>query len=71
MVPAVTADSTLYELIMLTNNPEIGGGTLFSLIAGYLDGAGRFLGMDGVILLSFILAFPAAELMLPVMLSSG
>ena len=27
--------------------------------------------MDGVILLSFILAFPAAELMLPVMLSSG
>ena len=68
---AVTAAAPCGALIWLTNNIEIGGGTLFSLIAGYLDGAGRFLGMDGVILLSFILAFPAAELMLPVMLSSG
>ena len=68
---AVTAAAPCGALIWLVNNIEIGGGTLFSLIAGYLDGIGRFLGMDGVILLSFILAFPAAELMLPVMLSAG
>ena len=38
---AVTAAAPCGALIWLTNNIEIGGGTLFSLLAGYLDGAGR------------------------------
>ena len=33
-----------------------------------LDPLGRLLGMDGVILTAFVLAFPANELVLPVML---
>lgn len=42
-----------------------GGRTLFAHAAEFLDPAGRFLGVDGVILLSLLLAFPANELVLP------
>ncbi len=34
-------------------------------IAAFLDGAGRLLGMNGVLLLAFLLSFPANELLLP------
>ncbi len=33
--------------------------------AGFLDPLGRFMGMDGVILLAFLLGFPANEIVLP------
>lgn len=41
---------------------------LFSLAVGLLDPLGRFLGMDGAILLAFCLALPANELTVPVLL---
>lgn len=44
------------------------GGTLLSRMAGALEGAGWLLGVDGMILLAFLLAFPAGELVLPVLL---
>lgn len=39
-----------------------------SRISGFLDPVGRVLGMNGVILLAFILSLPANELVIPVML---
>ena len=55
-------------------NVSVSGDSLLALLAGALEPVGRLLGMDGVILLAFFLAFPANELVLPIcamILSSG
>lgn len=49
-------------LWLLSNTP------LLSLLAAFLDPFGQLLGMNGVILLAFCLAFPANELVIPVIL---
>ena len=41
---------------------------LLSLVSGFLDPVGRLLGMNGVILFAFVLALPANELLIPVIL---
>ncbi len=70
---AVAAPAGL--LIWVLANVETGGTSLFAHIAGTLDPLGRSMGMDGVILLAFILGFPANETVIPIMmmgyLSSG
>lgn len=62
---AVTAAAPAGVLIWLTVHWEIGGIPLYSHLTALLDPIGRFAAMDGVLLLSFLLALPAAELMLP------
>jgi len=49
-------------------NIQFGDTTLLSAIAQWLDPAGRFIGLDGVMLLAFILGFPANEIVIPVAL---
>ena len=49
-------------------NVQVGGASLLAHAAGALDPVGRFLGMDGAILLAFILGFPANEIVLPIAL---
>lgn len=46
-------------------------GNLLSPLAAALDPVGRVLGMNGPILLSFLLAFPANELLLPILAMIG
>lgn len=55
-------------IIWLLGNISAGGESLISICTSAMEPIGRVLGMDGVILLSFILAFPANELLLPIML---
>ena len=47
---------------------SIGGASLFAHCAAWLDVPGHFLGLDGVILLGFLLGFPANEIVLPIVL---
>lgn len=49
-------------------NITFGDNTLLSQCAGFLDPLGRLLGMDGVILLAFLLGLPANEIVLPIAL---
>lgn len=63
---AVAAPAGL--IIWLMANVSIGSGTLLSLCAGFLDPLGRLLGLDGVILMAFLLGFPANEIVIPIML---
>ncbi|MBE6560452.1 MAG: ferrous iron transport protein B [Ruminococcaceae bacterium] len=63
---AVAAPAGL--LIWILANADAGGMTLFARLCGWLDPAGRLLGMDGVILLAFILGFPANETVIPIMM---
>ena len=55
-------------VIWLLSNIQLGSGSVFSCLTGILDPVGRIFGMDGVILLAFILGFPANETVIPIMM---
>ena len=63
---AVAAPAGL--VIWLLANVTVGEHTLLALCSGFLDPFGRFLGMDGVILLAFVLGLPANEIVVPIMI---
>ncbi len=55
-------------LIWLLANLRISDMTILSYMIEFLDPFARFLGMDGVILLAFILGLPANEIVIPIMI---
>lgn len=55
-------------LIWLMANISCGGNTLFGHCADFLNPFARLLGMDGVILMAFILGFPANEVVIPIII---
>lgn len=55
-------------IIWLLASISIGDSTLLAQCARLLDPFGRLLGMDGVILLGFILGFPANEIVMPIII---
>ena len=63
---AVAAPAGL--VIWLCANVQVGEGSLLSLCTGALDPFARALGLDGTILMAFLLGFPANEIVVPVML---
>lgn len=54
--------------IWLLANLNVGGQSLLTYLTTFLDPFGRFLGMDGIILVGFILGFPANEIVIPIIL---
>ncbi len=54
-------------VIWILANATIGNMSLLSYCANFLDPLGKLMGLDGVILLSFFLGFPANEIVLPIM----
>lgn len=63
---AVAAPAGL--IIWILNNISINGTMLLSIISDFLDPLGRLIGLDGVILIGFILGFPANEIVIPIIL---
>ncbi len=63
---AVAAPAGL--ILWILANVRLGDMGLLQHAAEFLDPLGRLLGMDGVILIAFLLALPAAEILLPVIL---
>lgn len=55
-------------LIWLLANITIGEASIFSHLTTLLDPFARLFGLDGVILLAFLLGFPANELVMPLMM---
>lgn len=55
-------------LIWALANITIGEMSLLAHVAGFLDPLGRLMGMDGIILMAFILGFPANEIVIPIMI---
>lgn len=55
-------------IIWALANISIADTTLLCRISQFLDPLGRFIGLDGVILLAFILGFPANEIVMPISL---
>jgi ferrous iron transport protein B len=55
-------------LIWLMSHVTVGGSSLTLWVANALDPAGRAVGLDGVILLAYVIAIPANEIVVPTML---
>lgn len=65
---AVTVAAPAGLLIWSLGSISVRGGSLLTVLAGALDGPGRLMGLDGMVLLAFLLGFPANEIVLPVLL---
>ena len=65
---AVAAAAPAGMILWFLANMEMGNMTLLSYLADGLDPLARLMGMDGVILLAFILGMPANEIVVPIIL---
>ena len=65
---AVTVAAPAGLLIWILGSVSVDGVSLLTALAGALDGPGRLMGLDGMVLLAFLLGFPANEIVLPVLL---
>ncbi len=68
---AVTAAAPAGAILWLAGNVTVGGDTVYAHLTRFFDPVGRFAGMDGTLMLAFVFALPAAELMLPLALACG
>ena len=68
LIRACVAAAPCGLIIWILANTEAGGHSLLSYASDFLDPFGRFIGLDGVILLGFILGFPANEIVVPIIL---
>ena len=55
-------------VIWLMANVTVGGVSILAHCAAFLDPFARLMGLDGVILLAFILGFPANEIVIPIII---
>lgn len=55
-------------LLWIMANITVGGENLLAHMADFLDPIGQFIGLDGVMLMAFILSFPANEILIPIAL---
>lgn len=65
---AVTAAAPAGLIIWLCANLQWGDVSLLTAVSQLLDPFARIMGLDGIILLAFILGFPANEIVIPIMI---
>lgn len=57
-------------VIWILANVQVGDASLLAHCASFLDPFARFIGLDGYILMAFILGFPANEIVVPILIMS-
>lgn len=67
---AVSVAAPAGLVIWLMANIKVGGDSVLHICADFLEPFARLLGLDGEILMAFILGFPANEIVLPIILMS-
>ena len=65
---AVTVAVPAGAIIWIFANVNIGDNTLINAVSDFLDPFASLIGLDGIILLAFILGFPANEIVFPIIL---
>ena len=65
---AVTSAAPAGLIIWILANISVGDLTILSYLASFLDPLGKLLGLDGVIILAFILGIPANEIVIPIII---
>ena len=68
LMRAVCVAAPAGVVIWILANINIGSAALLSHMADFFEPIGRIMGLDGIILLAFILGFPANEIVLPIAL---
>jgi len=68
LMRAVSVAAPAGLVIWLMANIYVGDATLLTHCAGFLDPFASMLGLDGVILIAFILGFPANEIVVPIII---
>lgn len=68
LLRAVVVAAPMGLLIFLLSNLSVGGESLVAHAAGFLEPLGRLMGLDGEILLAFILGLPANEIVIPILI---
>lgn len=67
---AVTVAAPAGGVVWLLANIQVGDLSILQHAAGLIDPLGRVLGLDGYILMAFILGLPANEIVLPILIMS-
>lgn len=65
---AVCVSAPAGLVIWIFSNVTINGVSLLKIFSDFLDPFGKFIGLDGVIIMAFILGFPANEIVIPIMI---
>lgn len=65
---AVTVAAPAGAVAWLLANIYVGNASLLAHAAGFLDPFGKLIGLDGIILMAFIIGLPANEIVLPLMI---
>ena len=65
---AIAVAAPAGAIIWLFSNISVGGSSLLVTFSSALDPIGRFFGLDGMILMGFLLGFPANEIVVPIIL---
>lgn len=68
LIRAICVAAPAGLLIWCVGNISVGADTLLTVLASALDPLAQWLGLDGMILLAFILGFPANEIVIPLIL---
>lgn len=65
---AVSVAAPAGVVIWIMANITIGDSTILNICANFLDPFAKLMGLDGVILIAFILGFPANEIVIPIII---
>lgn len=65
---AIIVSAPMGLVIWILSNTHLQGISLLNHVAMFFDPFAKYFGMDGVILFSFILGFPANEIVIPIMI---
>ncbi len=68
LLRAIMTAAPAGAVIWIMGNISVGGASLATHVARFLDPLGYWIGLDGVILLAYIIAIPANEIVVPTML---
>ena len=65
LLRAVVVSAPAGLIIWILANLFIGDSSLLNILAEFFEPFGKFIGLDGIIVLSFLLGFPANEIVIP------
>lgn len=70
LLRAVVVAAPAGAITWILANLQLGDLSILGHLAGWLDGFGRLIGLDGFILLAFLLGLPANEIVVPILIMS-
>ena len=70
LLRAVVVAAPVGAIIWVLANVDVGGISIIGHLGGWLQGFGHLLGLDGYIILAFILGLPANEIVIPILVMS-